>query len=522
MLQSLPNDVLEHVCAFLVNDGISIGRLSLCSRSLYQHLARENPDLWKGLMDHRWTTTSARNHDDADDHYAASSEQEVGDGPRRAYWRRYALDQRAREILEHMTLDLKQSLQLPEDVNRMDGNYHIGQAWDHLMWKELLTLGGNVLDFLREQAQKVVVLGDDDTTKTNSQWSVTNDEERSIRMNDAAFGFDDRLRSFLAARSLQTIQFAECLYEWKAIQELQQDQQGEEPNAMVDPALNTLLLERYTLLVSEIQQTPDQLVLRRDGNLRQSVVRRLDRLAEACQEQIQERESSKACGSSPHHPSLGILDKIQIINNCLFQQEGFKGNSDDYYNYRNSLLDCVLDSKMGIPITLAILYTCICRRLGLDVYLVGLPGHVVLGFSTNEDSDNNPDVQFLDVFREGKLLSVQDCRRICLSYNVPFFDKYIEPLPAHQVLQRILNNLANCHFHGMATGNELFHSDLFYHQRALASIHSQPPGNAAPLVDRVTQELPLTLSPDLLRFYGLLSPSRVLGPLSPTITATLG
>jgi regulator of sirC expression with transglutaminase-like and TPR domain len=244
------------------------------------------------------------------------------------------------------------------------------------------------------------------------------------------------------------------------------------------------------------------LILRQDGTLRQSVLRRLDRLAGACQEQIRDLEASVVRDNDSIHTTVGSLEKIQIINHCLFQQEGFKGNSDDYYNYRNSLLDCVLDSKLGIPITLAILYTCICRRVDLDVYLVGLPGHVVLGFSTSEDKDN-PNTKFIDVFRKGELLTEQDCRRICVSYNVPFLDKYIEPLPAHRVLERILNNLANCHFHGMATGEELFHADLFFHQRTLASIHRQPPGIAAPLVDRFTQELPLTLSPDLLRFYGL-------------------
>jgi hypothetical protein len=142
---------------------------------------------------------------------------------------------------------------------------------------------------------------------------------------------------------------------------------------------------------------------------------------------------------------------------------------------------------------------------------VGLPGHAVLGFAaeraSDEEDDHIPQVYYLDVFHQGTLLTVQDCQRICDSYFVPWDEQHLQPLPARHVLQRMLNNLANCHFHGLATGNEPFHSDLFFHQRALASIHRQPSGIAGPLVDRVTQELPLTLSPDLLRLYGLLTPS---------------
>ena len=479
MLQSLPYDLLEQILRFLYNDGASVGRLSLCSKSLHQQITTRT-QLWKALIAYRWSTSSRYNGEVNADSDEGNDQEEC---PRRIYSRRHALDRRAKLVLYQMTADLKQSLRIPEDAARIDGNRHVGQAWDHFMWKELLTMRGDALDYLRQEARLVV----------GSEFP-----------NDSTT-LDIRLRSFLAARSLQTIQFSECLYEWKAVQELHFAHHEEETvgGGRVNHAANALMLERYALLINEIQQTPDQLILRPSINIKESVERRIDQLADGCLERIRELEVGCPGGS------LTILEQIEVVNEYLFHREGFEGNSNDYYNFRNSLLECVLDTKKGIPITLAILYSCVCRRLNLRVHLVGLPGHLVLGFlTTRHPNEEDAEVKFLDVFHKGELLTVHDCQHICASYGVPWEDKYLRPLPPNQVLQRILNNLANCHFHGLATGHEAFHSDLFFHQRALASIHRQPPAIAAPLVDRVTQELPLTLSPDLLRFYGLLSPSR--------------
>jgi regulator of sirC expression with transglutaminase-like and TPR domain len=316
--------------------------------------------------------------------------------------------------------------------------------------------------------------------------------------------FQDRLRAFLAARSLQALQLAECLFEWKVIFE-QEDRPtnqvstnppGESATSSRSHVDSAKLLERYALLINEIQQTPDQLIIRQGMSIKPFVVKTLDELANGCRERLLQEE---AIGT------LRTMDKIRLVSDYLFHDQDFKGNTDDYHNYRNSLLDQVLETKKGIPISLAILYSCVCWRLDIQVTLIGLPGHVVSCFWT-EDGERH----FVDVFHKGTLLDAADCRRICESYNVPFHERYLVPLSPDNVLQRILNNLANSHLHGMANGSEPFLSDLFFHQRALASIHRQPQGIAGPLVNRIIKELPLTLSPDLLRFYDLLAPrSRV-------------
>ena len=87
--------------------------------------------------------------------------------------------------------------------------------------------------------------------------------------------------------------------------------------------------------------------------------------------------------------------------------------------------------------TLAVLYKCVARRLQLQVDIIGLPGHIVIGV---------PSLQaYVDVFRKGRrLLTLSDCERIVNSYGHAMVPEYIQPLTPAQVFRRILNNCSNC------------------------------------------------------------------------------
>src|SRR5260370_6681660 len=71
-------------------------------------------------------------------------------------------------------------------------------------------------------------------------------------------------------------------------------------------------------------------------------------------------------------------ETIASLNTVLFEEEHFRGNVADYYDPRNSFLNEVLDRKMGIPITLALVYEEVARRIGLPLLGVGMPGHFLL------------------------------------------------------------------------------------------------------------------------------------------------
>merc|ERR1712238_594207 len=133
---------------------------------------------------------------------------------------------------------------------------------------------------------------------------------------------------------------------------------------------------------------------------------------------------------------------------------------------------------------------------------------------------------FMDVFHGGRILSTTDCRQIVASYRIEWRDEFLTPLPIQMTLQRIFNNLQNCHEKALALavvkGNKnnknnsnsnsnstipppLFCSDLMFQQRIASMIHRSSPEMAIVLLSRVVQELPIVLSSDLLRAFQLLT-----------------
>src|SRR5262245_46299178 len=68
-------------------------------------------------------------------------------------------------------------------------------------------------------------------------------------------------------------------------------------------------------------------------------------------------------------------ERVRRLVQCLAVERRFRGNQNDYYDRRNSFLNEVLERRTGIPITLAVVYMEVARRLGLLVLGVGFPGH---------------------------------------------------------------------------------------------------------------------------------------------------
>jgi regulator of sirC expression with transglutaminase-like and TPR domain len=101
-------------------------------------------------------------------------------------------------------------------------------------------------------------------------------------------------------------------------------------------------------------------------------------------------------------PTATFEDTVVALNEFLFEDQGFSGNTDDYYDPRNSFLNEVLDRKLGIPITLSILYMEIGHRIGLTFQGISFPGH----FLVKSETDVGDIV--LDPFSGGAALSEED------------------------------------------------------------------------------------------------------------------
>ncbi|HEV7522257.1 MAG TPA: transglutaminase-like domain-containing protein [Candidatus Angelobacter sp.] len=130
---------------------------------------------------------------------------------------------------------------------------------------------------------------------------------------------------------------------------------------------------------------------------------------------------------------------IAALNGVLFQEEMFRGNTVDYYNPRNSFLHDVLDRRLGIPITLALVYMEVARRVRLQLFGVGMPGHFLL---KHYDVDGHSIL--IDAFERGSIVSEEDCRQkldSIYSGQVLLQPEFLLPVTRRQMLTRMLNNL---------------------------------------------------------------------------------
>ncbi len=129
---------------------------------------------------------------------------------------------------------------------------------------------------------------------------------------------------------------------------------------------------------------------------------------------------------------------IAALNHVLFQERGFHGNREHYFDPKNSFLNEVLDRKTGIPISLSVLYIEVGQRIGLPLHGVGFPGHFLVKYiGDNEDI-------VVDPFNRGEILSENSLKIMLYRLyggTIAFDPDLIESISKKQILRRMLNNL---------------------------------------------------------------------------------
>ena len=133
-----------------------------------------------------------------------------------------------------------------------------------------------------------------------------------------------------------------------------------------------------------------------------------------------------------------VLGVANALSHLLFEEQQFRGNAEDYYDPRNSYLNDVLSRRLGIPITLGLVYIETARRAGVDAEGVGMPGHVIVRVRAHGET------ALVDPFHGGTLLTEDDCLALVSAstgYTGPFEPSFLEPMSKRDFLARMLNNL---------------------------------------------------------------------------------
>ena len=145
---------------------------------------------------------------------------------------------------------------------------------------------------------------------------------------------------------------------------------------------------------------------------------------------------------------------ISMLNEHVFEKYGFQGDDEDYYDPRNNFLNAVIDKKTGIPITLSIIYSEVAKYIGLDLKIVGFPGHVVVKYEEE---------MIIDPFYSGRLLTINDLEEILyrnFGDGVEFIPEYLNTATTDQILTRLLRNLKNAYTQSYAYDKAMRCTDM--------------------------------------------------------------
>lgn len=135
------------------------------------------------------------------------------------------------------------------------------------------------------------------------------------------------------------------------------------------------------------------------------------------------------------------VDTINIINEYLFVERGFYGNSDNYYDPDNSYINKVLDKKIGIPVSISVLYILLAKRLNLPIFGVNLPSHFIIKYQDSTEEF------FIDPFNKGIVISrdevIEFLEKLGLDEEEFNHIPYLKIAEDKEIIKRVLANLLN-------------------------------------------------------------------------------
>lgn len=135
------------------------------------------------------------------------------------------------------------------------------------------------------------------------------------------------------------------------------------------------------------------------------------------------------------HPLRGGRSVLVALNEYLFEELGFAGSGEGEHDPLNSYLHSVLDRRVGIPISLCVVYLLLGWRLRLPLAGIALPGYFVCRYQSAAEE------WFIDVYRGGRLMDKADCIHVLLRGHVALGEQYLSPASPRRILTRMCGSL---------------------------------------------------------------------------------
>jgi regulator of sirC expression with transglutaminase-like and TPR domain len=132
---------------------------------------------------------------------------------------------------------------------------------------------------------------------------------------------------------------------------------------------------------------------------------------------------------------LAPMEQVKLLNNAFFGKLKFGANTKNFHSPSNSMINCVLESKKGNPITLCVLYYEVARRLNLPIYGVNLPNLFILTYK-----DENSQF-YINAFNKGLVFTKEDIDNYIAQLNLAKNDMFYNPCENIDIVTRALRNL---------------------------------------------------------------------------------
>jgi regulator of sirC expression with transglutaminase-like and TPR domain len=135
-------------------------------------------------------------------------------------------------------------------------------------------------------------------------------------------------------------------------------------------------------------------------------------------------------------PDLYPFDQIKLINSVIFNKLKFGANTKNFHSPGNSMINIVLESHKGNPITLCVIYMLVAQKLKLPVYGVNLPNLFVLTYK-----DDRHQQFYINAFNKGLIFSKQDIENYINELHLTPQDSFFQPCSSLEIIRRVLRNL---------------------------------------------------------------------------------
>lgn len=162
-----------------------------------------------------------------------------------------------------------------------------------------------------------------------------------------------------------------------------------------------------------------------------------------------ERENFRALADTVRKsvPQLGkTRERTLSLVKCFTQELGFRGDTNNYYDPRNSFLNDVYVRRKGIPITLSLIFMGLAREVGLHALGVSFPGHFLVKILPicEDEGPMETSQLFVDTFEGGRILGLEDCKDRLEEWTrglLPFGPEVMRVSHPRDIVSRMLRNL---------------------------------------------------------------------------------